>query len=218
MAANPSASKRRHIATTASMSEPATALREACGTCSNTSAMGCSTRCARVAAPPMLTPMPTTTWGGAAAPGSSIKMPQSLRSWASTSFGHLTVIPRTPAAVNVCATATPTARLTAPISSNGRRMRMPRLKAKLRAKGLAHWRPRRPRPAVCASANSTVPSISPPAARCMSSVLVEPMWGNTSSVLSHVLAATPSCARMAFASSSSRRSSKIAWSPRTVTP
>jgi len=108
-------------------------------------------------------------------------MPASLRSWNQMSLGHF----KRKSGCKLCATETP-ATNDSPDQSEGDRG-TPREKAR-EARGdafvasLCHWRPRRPRPAVCRSATSKAGSSCPTRARRISSVLVESIWGSTSTV------------------------------------
>src|ERR1700677_5135623 len=127
-----------------------------------------------------LSPRPSTITGVGEA--TSARIPASLPSLTSTSFGHFRPA-STPSAASASATATPVASGNHPQPVRGTDPpATPTDRATCVRGGADHCRPWRPRPALWYSASNTDPSISAPAsARASRSALVEPVSATTSS-------------------------------------
>ncbi len=117
-------------------------------------------------------PIPITT-----APACcSARMPASLPPPASTSFGHFSRASTPAAARTAAAAATPASSGSQPLRAGGTGSGRSSTEQASAAPGtVTQPRASRPRPAVCASAASTVPSGAPPAAAASRSALVDPV-------------------------------------------
>src|SRR3954469_484924 len=131
-----------------------------------------------------LTPIPTTQAGPAAVSTRSARMPQTLWSSTSTSFGHFSTAGTSAARRRPSTTASP-ASSGSQVHRRGStsRGRSSTDMAMLEPRGATQLRPCRPRPASWKSVTSTLPDGAPLRARCARSAFVDPVRGITSTSL-----------------------------------
>ena len=124
-----------------------------------------------------LMPMPITTAHDDPTWSSSSRIPPTLASSTSTSFGHLRVQRDGPTTAR---TVSPAARAEAMTRAGKGKSAVRRSNAEAARPargGAIQRRPWRPRPCVCSSASTTVPSRAPIRARARAAMFVEPMDG-----------------------------------------
>src|SRR5450631_3696518 len=137
----------------------------------------------------------TTALGPSISPCASISTPANLPCSVEISFGHFNCTPCAPSFSSARTIATPTAKLNPDKEFNPQSKRHNNEKVSELPKPEYHFRPIRPRPAVCNSTASTLPPGVPPfailgEARCNSKALLEAACGNIS--ISNCPASVPS--------------------------